>query len=111
MRSEADGVVVLLRAKPEWAGTNFFKDFDECVDAWIAVSAHRADQGVRCIVEKVGFGMGETSQFTASHGMTAKEERATFFGEKFASGCGDAEFCAAGIGDQRVRGSVTANFG
>src|SRR5437899_8198552 len=49
-------------------------------------------------------------QFPSSHRMAAKEERTFFASEKFRSSLGNANFRAASVGDQRVRGSVTRNF-
>ena len=43
--------------------------------------------------------------------MTTQEERAAFGGEKFGGGLRDAQFRAAGVGDQGVSRSVACDFG
>src|SRR6266481_8659208 len=129
MGSQADGVIMLLGAEPERAGADFFEDFDEGTDTWIADwisffgdgkrmalnTRHYGferfgDQGVGVFAEKFGSGVRDTGEFPAGHGMAAKEERAIFAGEKFVGGLGDANFGAAGVGHKGMRRSVARDF-
>src|SRR5881394_3792379 len=48
--------------------------------------------------------------FLGGHPMAAEEERALFAGEKFVGSLGDADFGAAGVGNERVRRSVARDF-
>ena len=71
-----------------------------------------ADQCVGGVFEKIGVGVGEAGEFAACHGMGGEEERAGLIvmGKIFRSSVSDAEFGAAGVGDQSVRWGATGDF-
>src|SRR5882724_1913412 len=110
MRGQANGVVMLLRAEPERTRADFFENFHEGGDARIVFSRGRADESVGVATKKIGVGMGVAGEFPAGHGMAAEEERSIGCGIKFRGGFDDADFGAAGIGDERVSWSVARDF-
>src|SRR5437868_671315 len=136
MRGEADGVIMLRGPKPERAGADFLKDFDKGRNAGIVSGTgliHRGrrtglltrqgyvptrhygftrfgHQRVSVLAEKIGVGVGDSGEFPAGHGMAAEEERALFARKKLGGGLGDANFGAAGVGDERLRSSVARDF-
>src|SRR6266850_1863053 len=101
MRGQADGVVVLLSSEPQRAGPDFFEDFSEGGHARVVLVGGGADKGVGVGAEEVSIGMGDAGEFPAGHGMAAEEERSIGCGIKFRGGFDDADFGAAGIGDER----------
>ena|SRR2546426_1101532 len=110
MRGQADGVVVLLRAEPERTRADFFENLHEGEDARIVFSRRRADESVGVATKKIGVGMCDSGEFPASHGMAAEEKRSVRCGIKFRGGFDDANFGAAGIGDERVSWGVARDF-
>src|SRR5260370_38641530 len=54
--------------------------------------------------------MRDAGEFPAGHGMAAEEERTFFAGKKFGGGLEDADFGAAGVGNERVWSSVARDF-
>src|SRR6266481_6365043 len=120
MRDHADGVVVLLRAEPDRPGANFFEELEEGGDArvaWrgrcgcVALLGGVRDERVGCVAKEVGVGLCDAGDFAASHRVTAEEERGGGRGKIFGGGLRDAEFGAAGVGDEGVLGSEAGDFG
>src|SRR5580765_3842942 len=110
MRGQADGVVVLLRAQPERTRAYFFENLHESGDARIFYSRRRSDESIGVATKEIGVGMGDAGEFPASHGMASEEKRPTGCGIEFCGGFDDADFGAAGVGDERVRRRVARNF-
>src|SRR5712692_2479775 len=106
MRGETNGVVVLHFAEPERARADFFENFHEGGDARFVLCGRGADERVGIAAEEIGVGMGDAGEFPAGHGMAAEKKRAALAGEEARGGLRDADFGAAGVGDERVRRSM-----
>lgn len=60
MRCEADGIVMLLRAEPQWAGADLLKDSDKGRDTGVVRVFGIPDQGIRGFLEKVSVRVRES---------------------------------------------------
>src|SRR6267154_1573265 len=119
MRDHAYGIVMLLRAKPERAGADFFEQLEEGRDArvaigrrccWLAGVRRIGDERVGGIAEEIGVGLRDAGYFPAGHGMATEEERGAGRGKIFSGSLCDAELGAAGVGDEGVLGGVASDF-
>src|SRR5215467_11718248 len=101
MRREANGVIMLRRAKPERTRADFFENSHERGDTRILLRGRRANQSVGVPAEKVGVGVSDPGEFAPGHGMPTQEKRPFLTGKMLRSSLSDTDLGAASIGDQR----------